>query len=507
MGFSASIERSIPYVSGFLALQWPILLIAFAGLFTWSRKERPLRMVAAFGAISLLLLNLYLGGGDPYVGFRRYLVPVLALAVCFIVMSLEPALKIISKWHVGFRPVAMIVILVLIGFQTQKNIQSPFTYVSVTQHNFLERLEVGFRLLWTDPLSGPLENEDLYGYALDHNTWTLNKLGKWLGERSAPGDILATSEVGAVPFRSNLRVIDTFGLIDSHIGRLPGMPGAKSDPEYVFSQSPRFIAFKVNSDCLCGGISADARIFSAWQLEAQYDLVRAFDLNPMLLVFERREEPAFLVAYDFASEFSIDRVRFRDTAGRLSDDPMLAMQLTNNRSAPAWISVEKREKRIAALESLRKKTIPDALETEAFRDWISSWKHMLVHEPLSNEKQAEIHYAVFVPKNGYLDFSVAAAPIPLPTGPESGDGIRFGVRVSVNETDPGKLIFSSHLSPQRRPQDEGWQHHAVDLSPWQDQEVTIIFVSTPGVANDRNHDFGGWGQPQIRISKEGITLR
>jgi hypothetical protein len=78
-----------------------------------------------------------------------------------------------------------------------------------------------------------------------------------LRERLRPGDAVALTDAGGLAFALPLeaRVIDMFGLTDSHIARLPpqfpsGLLGrgdgfGKWDVDYVLSQDPRFIQVHV----------------------------------------------------------------------------------------------------------------------------------------------------------------------------------------------------------------------------------------------------------------------
>jgi hypothetical protein len=73
-------------------------------------------------------------------------------------------------------------------------------------------------------------------------------------------------EVGIVSYYTKDRVLDIAGLADAHLANLPGAPGTRSDPNYVFGQEPRyiFILFGVPSDSV---YLRDPRIF-AYRLAA-----------------------------------------------------------------------------------------------------------------------------------------------------------------------------------------------------------------------------------------------
>jgi len=76
--------------------------------------------------------------------------------------------------------------------------------------------------------------------------WTA--IGKWLKENSSPGDSIAVTTAGAIPFYSGLRTIDMLGMSDRWIARreMPemgkGIAGhEKHDIDYVLSQRPTIV--------------------------------------------------------------------------------------------------------------------------------------------------------------------------------------------------------------------------------------------------------------------------
>jgi arabinofuranosyltransferase len=76
--------------------------------------------------------------------------------------------------------------------------------------------------------------------------WT--NIGKWLGEYARPGDTVAVTTAGAIPYFSGLRAIDMLGITDPHIARrhMPemgrGIAGhEKYDVEYLLDQRPEYI--------------------------------------------------------------------------------------------------------------------------------------------------------------------------------------------------------------------------------------------------------------------------
>jgi hypothetical protein len=82
----------------------------------------------------------------------------------------------------------------------------------------------------------------LGGIASIHET--LHELGSWLREDSPGGALVAAPGVGIVPYITDWRTVDMFGLVDEHIAHEarfdPAMPPvhAKSDPGYVMRRKP-----------------------------------------------------------------------------------------------------------------------------------------------------------------------------------------------------------------------------------------------------------------------------
>jgi hypothetical protein len=83
-----------------------------------------------------------------------------------------------------------------------------------------------------------------------HNYLSQNyeELGRWFAENTPPDASIAISDVGAVGYFSQRTIIDMFGLIDPHIGRLRGRMHYKADPSYVLGRHPDYIVLVSLSD-------------------------------------------------------------------------------------------------------------------------------------------------------------------------------------------------------------------------------------------------------------------
>lgn len=66
-------------------------------------------------------------------------------------------------------------------------------------------------------------------------------VGRWLEAHAPPDSLIATGEAGVVPYVSNHRYVDVFGLTDKTIARMPGKWVYKTPTSYVLSQDPDYI--------------------------------------------------------------------------------------------------------------------------------------------------------------------------------------------------------------------------------------------------------------------------
>ena len=90
--------------------------------------------------------------------------------------------------------------------------------------------------------------------------------------------------------------------------------------------------------------------------------------------------------------------------------------------------------------------------------------------------------------------------IGLPEGSENSDGVTFIVSVQGDE------IFREHYNQQR------WRHIGLDLTPYQNQHVTLRFTTNPGPNRNAGWDWAVWGEPKIisepsdALAKVGVFL-
>ncbi len=97
------------------------------------------------------------------------------------------------------------------------------------------------------PLKDRLFHPQIYNTAYEQGH-RLTILGKCLKAHAKPGDSIATSLIGRVPYYSGLFTLDELGLVDRHIAHMSvrgagfGAAGhEKGDPAYILARRPTFI--------------------------------------------------------------------------------------------------------------------------------------------------------------------------------------------------------------------------------------------------------------------------
>ena len=69
-------------------------------------------------------------------------------------------------------------------------------------------------------------------------TQSYRRLGGWLKDNTAEDALVAVSDIGAVGWYGERRILDMLGLVDPHVSRRPGILHAKFDADYVLAQDP-----------------------------------------------------------------------------------------------------------------------------------------------------------------------------------------------------------------------------------------------------------------------------
>jgi hypothetical protein len=129
-----------------------------------------------------------------------------------------------------------------------------------------------------------------------HNYLSQNyeELGLWFRAHTAPDATIAISDVGAVGYFSERRILDMFGLIDPHIAHLRGRMHYKADADYVLSRQPDYVVVvSLNDDG--AGYSfqriPDWAVHNKPEFHERYELVRTvpqYWQNEFVLVYKRK---------------------------------------------------------------------------------------------------------------------------------------------------------------------------------------------------------------------------
>jgi len=128
--------------------------------------------------------------------------------------------------------------------------------LAVLQADALAAHPLRFWLVRDEPRAALIVRSDLRG------TWLAGHqaAGEYLREHARPGDWLATTEAGVMPFHSKLPTLDLLGLNDREIARARGRAGAtpmqrlEADAAQLFALGPRWIV-------LDGAYSGDPEVF------------------------------------------------------------------------------------------------------------------------------------------------------------------------------------------------------------------------------------------------------
>ena len=105
---------------------------------------------------------------------------------------------------------------------------------------------------------------------------------------------------------------------------------------------------------------------------------------------------------------------------------------------------------------------------------------------------SRIGYSIDIKNDSLLAFYLGTSP---ESWTKEGDGVTFAVNIlSEQGTDQ---IFSTYIDPKNKSEDQRWHLHAIDLSPYAGQMITIIFETGAGPEGDYRYDWAGWGEPRL----------
>ncbi len=505
MGFplKESLSLSLLYLEPALVSYGPLWVLLTAGCVAWwlhSRRSRagipggglqdePLTdrgpRLAATGLWGVLLLGLGIlaitlgtGSGDPYRSFLRYFFVSLPLFLVLAVAAVE-RVRDAARGRLGHLAAASLGLalwLAQIWLVTQP------LRANLTRPHPGDRLISGFGMLArqdTRPhLDGPGAPSGLHAAAA------------WMMDNARDNELLATAEVGTIPYYSGVRVLDTFGLITEHVARLPGRPGTRGDPDYVFGREPDYFVFRKRSDCLCSGIPADVTLFQDPRLRRGYDLVRMFrDGTFVITLFKKRPRHEPVVAYDLCASFAPELVVVRDRDGAALGNPEWARILVGTTSVEIPDEA-KRQELLGRFQPAIREEISDFAAAELMREWLTRYGCYLRQLPLPRSRHdLAITYRVAVPERAVLSFT-AFLPADPRNQPRLAGDVFFEVAIA-GSGGAAATVFKQALPPLEAPV---WNKAEIDLGDFSGQEVELSFrvYQERDPASGRTVYYTGW---------------
>ncbi len=515
------LERSLSYMGKAAEVYWPLMLLAVVGLVVGRRWMARAAWVALLGVMGLCLLT---GSGDPYRTLIRYLYPGLPLLLMVASVSAQawlhrasahgrrssgvaPEARLESVTPRG-RPGAVLAVagvtlllaaqLAVLVYSSSFELLRTETFRAFRRVGVGEKIASGAAQIFAQDRA-PHTSERLKVAIGQHD------LARWLLDHAASDAVLVSSQVGIAPYYTGLKVVDTFGLVTRHIAELPGPPGAKKDPDFVFGQDPDFFAFRKPGK-LIGGIPADGQLFRDPRLRRRYDLVRMFNLGgPRLLLFQRRERPIFDIRYDFVEEFSAQRVGWLDGESWRQSGAGPDRKLAIKRVQIQFSGKQNRKKLRRALEPVFRGAGADFWGAEATRRWLRQWRSWIEHRP-GPEAATAIRFRVRIPESAFLRFGLGT-PSEIHKRSNSGRAYAGAVRYSVLvEPDDGaptgggqgkpvrRQLFASTHDPGRVPGHRRPRQFEIDLRSYAQREVTFYFRAEPLAERPER---GGWIEPLL----------
>ncbi len=188
----------------------PAAVLFLTGLFF--TRFRGKSMLSA--VLVLWVLHTTHAGGDEK-PFGRLILPVLPVAVLFMIAGIETLTRRLKHHRVRFVVPASLLVL-LIGF-----------------------IHAGFY----HPADRAYVKDHIFKYCQ-----TSRKLGEWIRAHAAPNETMAARAIGAMGFYAKIPCFDLLGIVDEHIAHLPLEPGkltahGKSDLMHIIRKEPTYIAF------------------------------------------------------------------------------------------------------------------------------------------------------------------------------------------------------------------------------------------------------------------------
>ncbi len=428
------VKAGVKYLVPFLIWHFPVVLLAVFAFFSGPRARWIAFRIPASAALAVTALLGGVGDGYPY---SRYLYPLFA---CLVVWSVEGALSI-WQWAGKSRGLAIATLgfLSLLGW-VQFQLLNREHYQAPPIPNELEPLSrpVAFFRDTPDSADPPFLREGGLGHY---------QAGRWLAAHGSPGDLLATYEIGIVPYFSRLPVLDLFGLADRHIARNPGLPGQRTDLPYVWSRKPGYIMLRVPSDCLC----STYQIFFDRRLRDDYDLAEIFPYWATdILLFKRRTKPIEAIVSDLTSS--------SDLSKRQVQGPVRLLE---------HIQLVPPGERERLLADIRQTNAP-----EAMRRWIDTWRSAFALTVSKHAERGAVSFELLVPERAILAFGVGVSAS-QESWASRGKG-KARVQIVVSDDQLTETIFERDFDG--KTVTAGWEDYRVDLARFASRRARLSFT-------------------------------
>ncbi len=470
------VRASLPYAGRFLALHWPLVVAALAGLTVALARRRSVGRGAPAALVAVVGVALVTGVGDPYQQLLRYLYPALPLLLHLACRAAPEVLAAAPPPRRTLRALLGLALGALLALQLRESVR-PIGLARpapAADRTVASRLAAGLAELVAQDLA-PHDFDPSFKGAAQHD------MARWFRANAAAGDLLATWEIGTVPYYSGVRVLDLFGLTDRHIARLPARDGNRLDADYVFGREPDYLVLVAGQPCARPptGYLADPR------LQREYELVQMFSRwASWRLVFQRRRQPGPEVLYDFAAHFAPGRAALYgadgEALGGAPDRPPSLRTKSFSGEQPG-----QRQGRLQ--EAARRLRQGDAGAIALAAECLAQWKRWIEVGVQTDRARPGLAFDLQVPPGAALELSLGAP------ADQVGDGVQYDVWALRVGDRPGRL-FSTVLEPTRG---GGWRPYRVELDAVAGQEVTLVFATSPGPADDPTGDVAGWGDPLL----------
>jgi hypothetical protein len=114
-------------------------------------------------------------------------------------------------------------------------------------------------------------------------------VARWMKQNVHEPGLLATGEIGVVPYYTKLPVLDLFGLTDLHLARREGTRHSKFDLQYVLDRAPKYVYFLMHPSEPGKPRRAQQNhgraLLQSPQFQEQYVVLHDFDLG---MLYRRR---------------------------------------------------------------------------------------------------------------------------------------------------------------------------------------------------------------------------